>query len=89
MRKSLMVLVTLAGAAAFATTAQAGDVAEESAVAHADGGCGYSQAYLQAQIDEAEKAETRAKLEVLIDRALDSRDTAAAPAATPLAKTGG
>ena len=90
MRKTLMMLVTLAGAVAYATAAQAGEVAAGKAAAHADGGCGFSQAYLQAQAEDAkvqDLADTRAKLEALIDRALETPETAAAM--TPVPKTGG
>lgn len=90
MRKSLMTLITLAGAVAYATAAQAGDVAAKKAAAHADGGCGFSQAYLQAQAEDAKAqdlADTRAKLEALIDRALNTPETASAT--TPIPKTGG
>ena len=90
MRKTLMTLVTLAGVSAFATASQAGDVAAEKAAAHADGGCGFSQAYLQAQAEDAKAqdlADTRAKLKALIDRALETPETASA--ITPIPKTGG
>ena len=88
MRRSLMVLVTLAGAAAFASGAQAGD-ADDSAAVHADGGCGFGAAQLQAQIDADEKAATRSKLAALVDSALKAKDTATAPAATPVPAAGG
>lgn len=96
MRTSLMALVTLSGffvgAVAFAASAQAGDAASESAAIDYDGGCGFSSAHLQAQIDageQAEKAAVRAKLETLVDNALGARETAAAPAATPVSGQGG
>lgn len=87
MRKSLMMLVTLAGAAALATAAQAGD-ANSDEVAAGDSGCGWSATYLNAQADTdaeaAEKAAMRAKVEAIIDSALGSEETAAAPAQTPI-----
>lgn len=88
MRRSLMVLVTLAGAAAFASGAQAGDAADESAAASYDG-CGFGSAQLQAQIEDDEKAATRAKLEALIDSALATKEAAVAPISTPVPAAGG
>jgi hypothetical protein len=90
MRKSLMVLVGLAGAAAFAGAAQAGDAMTKQDAAGYEG-CGFGQAYLQAQTDDAaaaEKAALRARLETLIDEALKAEETAAAPVATKASNSG-
>ena len=91
MHKSLMTFVTLAGAVAFSTVAHAGDASTGKSEAVAEGGCGFGHAYLQAQADDAratERAETRAKIEALIDEALKSKETAAVPAATPVSQSG-
>ncbi|MEK9661705.1 MAG: hypothetical protein VW644_08230 [Alphaproteobacteria bacterium] len=92
MRKSLMMLVTLAGAAAFATAAHAGDAKSDQAAADYSG-CGGSASYLNAEADTdakaAEKAELRAKVEAIIDSALAGEKTAAAPAQTAIPASGG
>ena len=91
MRQALTVLVTLAGAAAFATGAMAGDAAKDAAAVEYDGGCGFGQVFLQAQPGDGEateKAEVRAKLEALVDSALNARETAAVPAQTPIPTPG-
>jgi hypothetical protein len=82
-----MVLVTLAGAVTFASGAQAGDAADESAAASYDG-CGFGRVHLQVQ-NADEKAKTRAKIEALIDSALATKEAAVAPAATPVPAAGG
>lgn len=92
MRKSLMTFVTLAGAAVFATVVQAGDASTGKSEVAAEGGCGFGQAYLQAQADDAqaaERAETRAKIEALIDEALGSNETAAVPDKMLTPRSGG
>lgn len=86
MRRVLMTLVTVAGAAAFATAAQAGD-AKSTDTAAGDSGCGWSATYLNAQADTdaqtTEKAEMRAKVTQIIDQALASEKTAAAQTPVP------
>ena len=87
MRKALTILTTLAGAAACASMAHAGDLAqtaqsEQASKAHAGGGCGgYSMVVVEAadENSETQQAVTKAKVQALIDSALKTEETAAAP----------
>ena len=102
MRNSLTMLVGLAATAAVATAAHAGDagplmqsaqsvggaetVEAAQGKAHAGGCGGSSMVVVDADGDEA--AQTKTKIQALIDTALRSQETAAAPQSTSVPKNG-